>query len=583
MARMIPSTIDPDIKSNAERTVFNWFSEWETTSGVVLHSLGIAHHDNNVFGEIDFVVVSSEGILCVEVKGGRVERKDGVWSFINRLGNRNTKHQGPFEQVQGNMNSLRSYLKKRLGSNDPIVTAQFACCVVMPDTNFRDRGPDIVEEVLFDSSRIKSEFNKFILQSYQYWKNCCREKHGFQGHGLSSAEISRTVSLLRGDFMFVPSMGKELDRTNEELLTLTDEQYIILESLSLNPRLIISGYAGTGKTLLAIEQCRRSEAANHKVLYLCFNRQIAKYVEYTLRKEEIKNITVSTFHALLMQLCEISDVKNENTTYYEKDLPEMFMSRFSDCLSDDMSFDEIVIDEGQDLLLSNYLLCIDVLLKNGLINGRWSFFYDSNQNIYNSSIEYLSGLRELEKYAVHFQLSVNCRNTKQIAISNWMVSNIEQTHIIRTSGYDVQYQKYSSLAEERKILIKCLRNLKAQGISLSDIVILSAYTHGNSKCCLHMSEIPSDIGPILYSYDYSHGAPSAVTFFTIQAFKGLESKIIILLDMDSFSDERRRLLNYVAISRARTMLYIMYDENAESERQQMMLSGYHMMKKDEKG
>ena len=76
MAKMIPPMIDPDVKSSAERTIYKWFEELEWKNCVVLHSLGIAHHEKNIFGEIDFVIISTEGILCIEVKGG--DRKSVV-------------------------------------------------------------------------------------------------------------------------------------------------------------------------------------------------------------------------------------------------------------------------------------------------------------------------------------------------------------------------------------------------------------------------------------------------------------------------------------------------------------------------
>ena len=65
-----------------------------------------------------------------------------------------------------------------------------------------------------------------------------------------------------------------------------------------------------------------------------------------------------------------------------------------------------------------------------------------------------------------------------------------------------------------------------------------------------------------------------VRFSTISSFKGLEAKIVILIDVDRFSDEDTRLLNYVAASRACAMLYVIYDQKAEQERQGMMLSGF---------
>ena len=69
---------------------------------------------HKIFGEIDFVVIADEGILCIEVKGGVVRREEGVWKFINRYEKVSTKHEGPYEQAQGNAQSLRQYLAQRV-------------------------------------------------------------------------------------------------------------------------------------------------------------------------------------------------------------------------------------------------------------------------------------------------------------------------------------------------------------------------------------------------------------------------------------------------------------------------------------
>lgn len=43
----------------------------------VLHSLGLPKHQSKIYGEIDFVVVCDRGVACLEIKGGRVECRDG--------------------------------------------------------------------------------------------------------------------------------------------------------------------------------------------------------------------------------------------------------------------------------------------------------------------------------------------------------------------------------------------------------------------------------------------------------------------------------------------------------------------------
>lgn len=71
MVCLIPDVLAPEIKSSAEKQLFVEFRNYRTNKKyVVLHSLGIADHDKNIFAEIDFVILCNEGVLCLEVKGG---------------------------------------------------------------------------------------------------------------------------------------------------------------------------------------------------------------------------------------------------------------------------------------------------------------------------------------------------------------------------------------------------------------------------------------------------------------------------------------------------------------------------------
>jgi hypothetical protein len=566
---MIPEIISPEIKSNAEKKVFAKFREAECDETIViLHSLGVAEHSNNIFGEIDFVIICKEGILCVEVKGGAVERRNAHWIFTNRYGKRETKLEGPFVQVQGNMHSLRSYLKKRLGNQSPIVRCQFASCVIMPDCNFNFDGIDIIREVLFDSS-FEWTLSDIIRQSFLYWRERCNRQYGFTGGTLTEQEILHTVELLRGDFRFIPSLKEFIDRVAQELCALTDEQYEVLEALGDNKRILVSGMAGTGKTLLAMEQCRRAFWSGKNTLYLCYNHKISQYVKRRFARESLY-IEVSTLHALMMDLCGETWSPDKDSEYYSYELPKLFIDQKDIC----KKYDMVVIDEGQDLLNNIYLKCIDVLINGGLMEGNWSIFFDPNQNIFNPKSELNTLLPELSKVAACFNLTVNCRNTKQIANANTLITNMPQAGRVKATGPNVEYFKYSSLSEEISLVIELLQKLKTDGISCRDVVLLSAYTIENPRCCLFHGKIPAEVGKIKIDGFIWQAKNNELRFSTVSSFKGLESKIVILMDVDAFVDEQRRLLHYVAISRACTALYVFYDASAEDERQIMLAKGY---------
>jgi hypothetical protein len=69
---MIPPYISPDVKSNAEKRIFEWFRNCEKTEDwIILHSLGISKHICLIYGEIDFLVLAPKTeISALEVKGG---------------------------------------------------------------------------------------------------------------------------------------------------------------------------------------------------------------------------------------------------------------------------------------------------------------------------------------------------------------------------------------------------------------------------------------------------------------------------------------------------------------------------------
>ena len=574
MIKMIPDFVSENIKSNAERKVFSAIKNSVYNEQVnVLHSLGMAEHTRNIFGEIDFVIICSAGIICIEVKGGSIQRQDGIWYFTNRYGKTESNNTGPFHQVQNNMHSLRLFLIKKLGNDSFISNALFSCCVIMPDCIFNKDGPDIIYDILFDM-KDNISLKKIIDISSGYWKNKIFEKHKINFNNLSVSEINLLANLLRGDFKIVPDLRSIIDNTERELLSLTDEQYILMENLNDNERLLISGMAGTGKTLLALEQCRRLYWSGKKVLFLCYNKNISEFVKTILKRDSVE-ADVYTFHSYIMMFCDVKWSKDFDSGFYLHGLPELFISKN---IKKDEKYEAVIIDEGQDLFRNNYLKCIDKLLINGLQNGLWNIFYDPNQNIYIGDEEINKIIEILKIHSAIYRLSINCRNTRQIVNANILTSNVPQAQIYKASGLDVEYIPYSNLSEEFNMVRDKLLLLMNAGVFSNEIVLLSEYKIDNPKNCLSKGNFPKILGKIVtdrYSWAIRK---DEIYFSTIHSFKGLESKIVFLLDVESFKEKEKRLLNYIAISRACTCLYFFYNKTKEIERQEMLQAGYPLLK-----
>ena len=564
MVHMIPDWVSGNVESSAEGKLFELFKDFSTREEIyVLHSLGLSEHITNIFGEIDFVVICNKGVLCVEVKGGAISRDHKLWHFTNRYGKRDSRRKGPFEQVQGNTQSLRKIVNNRFPAGHPLHNIQYANCVLMPDCAFENMGPDIVREVLFDES-FTWDLGTMIGISFHYWQNQMDDKHHYHGKGLTDQDCKDLADALRGDFNFVPPLSARYAQIKAKMISMTDEQYQVMEDHDENTQMLVRGSAGTGKTLLAVEQCRRESIAGRKVLYVCYNRNIAHYVREMVSKDD-HPFDVYTLHALMKDWCgdgETGDLENE---YWDKLIPRFLT------VDAKKQYDTVILDEGQDLFKEKYIRCIDHVLKDGIEQGRWVFFYDRNQNVYGKNEEMDSVIEKLPKTAAKWTLSVNCRNTVQISDTNRAMTGLEQAKRLKVEGKDVVFRCYSSKEDELKQLNADLEDLKEKGIENSSIVLLTPCRgKDDPACCFSIGRIPARLGEMTTDRPW-YPEKNRYRFCTINTFKGLEADVIMLLDIDSYTDDRSRIQNYVAISRAKVDLYIYCDRASEPERTKMML------------
>ena len=376
---------------------------------------------------------------------------------------------------------------------------------------------------------------------------------------LSRADRDEVVTLIRGDFDLIPSLPTRIGWATRELIRLTEQQSELLRRLEENPRVLIRGAAGTGKTVIAVEEASRAARAGARVLFLCFNRLLAA----SLQDTEPEGVTVSTLHALMSKLIRDAGLDSELPDADETDLYEQFFPVLTlEALSGPTApapFHMLVVDEGQDILLDNYLDVLDQLVVGGLRDGRWRMFYDPNQNIF-QGIGAPAMERLLSFNPTRYPLTVNCRNTEQVAMATAMFSGCGSLES-SVQGPKVETLWYRDRADQRRTATNCIRRLLSQGVPAREITILSTTTL--RKSCL-ADGWPADVGARLA--DATAGAvqdDGAVRFSTVQAFKGLESDAVVLLDAVT-ADPSSRYLTYVGASRARTLLAILLDA-AESD------------------
>ncbi len=545
MVTFIPPYMGEEIKSNAERKMYDVLQEMDLKNAYVLHSLGLPRHRSKIYGEIDFVVVCERGVACLEIKGGRVECRDGQWTFIDRYGTERQKPEGPFAQVTGNMFSLRDVLKKHFDRNPHMKNLLMASGVVFPDITFYSDSQEIIPEIVYDRST--EGISSYMNAVFDYWQ----ARQHREPSKLSPSDIREIVQFLRADFCFIPSLNDRLEQVEKHLVRLTAEQAQLMDALGMNDHLIVEGGAGTGKTLLAAEYARKQVEQGRKVLYLTYNKNLAHHVVHALPETDL--LKVVNIHALFGEYVpvDVPMMKEDPQRYFAEILPEVFYDHISNLEQESLEklqYDLLVMDEGQDILKPIYLYSLDCLLKGGLEKGRWVVFYDEKQNIYNP--EYQDGMDILQSYAhTSFRLFVNCRNTVQIGTYSAKASGVAFGGFLRENGEEVGRISYADDHDFAGKIKELLKTLRGGGVSMGDVIFLSPKRYQNSK----LSQAGVAVNELKDGFVPDERRP---VYATIQGFKGLDAKVVILCDVDALRREKFSQYMYIAGTRARTLLYI---------------------------
>jgi len=514
--RMIPSQ-PLDTKSRAELRVFDQlracFAGADQHGWCAMHSLNLPQHEYKRFGEIDFVVCGPEGLFVLEVKGGDVTCRDGVWETRNRYGSVDTLRESPFRQAEGALHGLRKKLPTELAT-----AFVFGYAVVMPDVGGLPESAEWDRAVLADARSFR-QFEQWLKKLISHWRNKDRNCAN-----ASPDQLRRLRQFLRPEFEAVMPLHASAHAIEMRVAQLTEDQLRYLDVVEVNDRVICSGGAGTGKTMMALELAKRWSASGMKVALTCHSAWLKAYLE----KSTPPGVTVS--------LASSAPVTAKRAGIER--------------------FDALIVDEGQDVLNMDALGCLDSILLGGLDGGRWSFFHDANNQsglcgeYRPEAYEYLAGLG-----AARIPLKTNCRNSSPILerVQESLDADVGVSAV--GNGPAVREITVTSREDAAVTLQQELQRLvKNDGFSPSDIVILSPKTYSQS-CASIMPEHGGMHIAVLDSYSPRGAGNGAIGFAQIENFKGLESSVVWLVDMDAPSVESSlRSSHYVGMTRARALL-----------------------------
>jgi hypothetical protein len=549
--------------SNAERKMFKLIKDSENLDNWhCLHSLGLSRHLSKREGEIDILLVGPEGVFVIEIKGGRVHRENGVWKFTDRYGRVTEKRESPFTQARSAMYSLRADLSQQFGNS--MNQYLFGYGVALPDIQFTTESPEWDLNSVFDVRDINNPFSDYLNRLIESWKSKQR-----YGKLLAKREIREIVSYMRGDFETVCPVSVEISDSEAEIIKLTEEQFICLDAMTENQRVMFQGAAGTGKTLLAVEQVKRNESQGIKTLFLCYNKLLSTYINESLNNiEKLEHVDVKTvhgfFHDTIIRAGLESELKaaqsNKNTDLYQQVYPELFKKAWND----KDTYEAIIVDEAQDVLSDTYVDCLEKVLVGGIKGGRWTIFLDpENQknmfiNLNNETLD------KLKTQSVTYKLSVNCRNTKPIAIQTEIISGIQTANVKKIEGLPVQYIWYKDDAEQALRVSDAINSLLDGRVSPDDITILSPKRYGSSIAGSGRLRTKKPLFH-LDSENVGNERNNKIAYTSIQSYKGLEGSAIVLTDISELDRDWDRVVNYVGFTRARTALIVAMNESLKND------------------
>jgi hypothetical protein len=565
MAKLYPRLLDPTTKSAGERSLYEALARQLSDDWTVFHSIQRLKDKRGQprEGEADFILAHPQhGILVVEVKGGQITFDEAAQHFFSRDAHGENHDIGnPFRQAADNKGWLIEFLRDKPSWPHTRVVIGYA--VAFPDTVFLDdwAWQGLTRAVLLDHNDLLA-LERRIRSSLDFWRGTDTSP-GREGVKVLEKLLGQSPHIRN------PLLLEHVRADRQQILELTEDQYEVLTGLEMNPRAIIRGCAGSGKTMLAVEKARRLvEEEGLKVLYVCFNEALSTYIGKTLG--HVKEFNVFSYYWLVKYWGAKAGVTVPDyhtpeigQSFYESTLPDLLLEIVEKI---GPQYDAVIVDELQDFnqkWWDSLFWCL-----RDSTGGIFYAFGDEHQRIFPPP-QTQPAFTNAPGF-VEYILSSNCRNTQAIA---QILNRFYQEHRLPKSkgptGLPVEVRVYKDFKGQCDHLRQVLHHLTTkEQLSNADIAVLTV--RRSRKTDANLPGPPSELGDLqLGNFHLSGKPPETPTHIlskSIYSFKGLERPVIILAEIDDQIPEAHLSpLLYTAMSRAKSHLILLVSETANTD------------------
>jgi Nuclease-related domain/UvrD-like helicase C-terminal domain/AAA domain len=562
MARMIPSFVD-ERTPPGERDVFNLIAGGPPEY-TVIHSLDLAPWNRGLRTEIDFLVIDPvAGIICIEVKSHDHIAFDGErWHPESIV-------RSPFKQAA----DARHTFYRRLSELEPsFKRIPIVHCCIFPRSAFELPANMSIQrwEVIdgrqfrrFESSAaLLAEIRARIGQSI----DADAALSGID-RPLTAGEIGQIVRLCVPIQKRNPDRREEIARREEDMdRILRRHQRPAVQLGAANRTLIVSGGAGTGKTLIAMEIARRAAARGNRVALLCFNQLVGGWIRRQMERSGPlpPNLLVGRAIRVLADMAAVDIPIDAPSDFWDVVLPSRLEEQFTDPeFASEAKIDYLVVDEAQDILARPWLWgCLIQLLGPNARMPTFALLGDFDNQVLNQRSTMQKSLdRVLESSnPTLYRLTENCRNYRIVGDTAVTLAGLDgpvYEDYLRLGGgmddYDIHF--YKDDAEQERKIGEILAQFKAKGYRPSEIVLLSLRADDTSAAS-RLKRSGWRLRPAWQESD-------ATAFASIHAYKGMENKIVILTDMYLQDLHFHRDLFYTAMTRATESVRVLCDMRSQ--------------------